>query len=471
LFVDTTYIPRLRSTFVAAGASLQAAVDAAQPGTRLILQKNATFEGPIVLPPKSGADYIYVETEDFLTPGRVDPKTEALAKIVTVGAHPAVIAGPGSHHYRFVGVDCLAPSQAIDTLVLLGDSESPDLAAQPHHIVLDRCWVHGDPTLGGKRGVSLQGGYQAVVDCHVSDWKGVGQDTQAIAGWNGAGPFKITNNYLEGAGENILFGGAPVRVTGLIPSDIEIRGNHISKPLAWKNEAWSIKNLLELKLGQRILISDNLLENNWAQSQAGFAVLFTVRNQTGSTTWATLADVTFQRNELRNSTNGFNLMGIDNESGVPTVASRRLLIAHNLITQIAGDQAGILFQILSGYEDVQINHNTCLNAGSTIVADYAPNPRFIFTNNIAQLNQYGVFGSGVGSGTACLEKYFPGAVFTANALQGDPANAPYYPPGNYFPATLEAVGFVDLAGGDLRLEATSPYHNAATDGTDIGAYG
>jgi hypothetical protein len=130
-----------------------------------------------------------------------------------------------------------------------------------------------------------------------------------------------------------------------------------------------------------------------------------------------------------------------------------------------------LFQILSGYEDVQINHNTCLNAGSTIVADYAPNPRFIFTNNIAQLNQYGVFGSGVGSGTACLEKYFPGAVFTANVLQGDPANAPYYPPGNYFPATLEAVGFVDLAGGDLRLSPTSPYHGAATDGTDIGAYG
>src|SRR5207244_5111792 len=30
------------------------------------------------------------------------------------------------------------------------------------------------------------------------------------------------------------------------------------------------------------------------------------------------------------------------------------------------------------------------------------------------------------------------------------------------------VGFVDLAGGDYRLAATSPYHNGATDGTDVG---
>ena len=40
--------------------------------------------------------------------------------------------------------------------------------------------------------------------CVPSDIKAVGQDSQAIAGWNGPGPFIIDNNYLEGAGENIL---------------------------------------------------------------------------------------------------------------------------------------------------------------------------------------------------------------------------------------------------------------------------
>jgi len=33
---------------------------------------------------------------------------------------------------------------------------------------------------------------------------------------------------------------------------------------------------------------------------------------------------------------------------------------------------------------------------------------------------------------------------------------------------MSAVGFVDLTGGDYRLASTSPYHNGATDGTDVG---
>jgi len=43
-----------------------------------------------------------------------------------------------------------------------------------------------------------------------------------------------------------------------------------------------------------------------------------------------------------------------------------------------------------------------------------------------------------------------------------------YPADNYFPASFSAVGFVDPWSGDYRLSSTSPYNNAATDGTDIG---
>jgi hypothetical protein len=45
-----------------------------------------------------------------------------------------------------------------------------------------------------------------------------------------------------------------------------------------------------------------------------------------------------------------------------------------------------------------------------------------------------------------------------------------YPRGNYFPSTLKNVGFVSLTDNtDLRLTGSSAYHNAATDGTDVGA--
>lgn len=44
-----------------------------------------------------------------------------------------------------------------------------------------------------------------------------------------------------------------------------------------------------------------------------------------------------------------------------------------------------------------------------------------------------------------------------------------YPSDNFFPASLEAVGFVDHAGGNYRLAPFSPYRKAGTDGKDIGA--
>ena len=33
---------------------------------------------------------------------------------------------------------------------------------------------------------------------------------------------------------------------------------------------------------------------------------------------------------------------------------------------------------------------------------------------------------------------------------------------------MNAVGFVNLTGGNYRLASTSPYKNAATDGSDVG---
>jgi hypothetical protein len=59
-------------------------------------------------------------------------------------------------------------------------------------------------------------------------------------------------------------------------------------------------------------------------------------------------------------------------------------------------------------------------------------------------------------------------VLQGNVIIGTP-DPRLYPPGNFFPATSAMVGFVDAAGGDYRLTDKSPYHGAATDGTDVGA--
>ena len=74
-----------------------------------------------------------------------------------------------------------------------------------------------------------------MLNSFISDIKAVNADSQAIVGYNGEGPFTIENNYLEAAGENVMFGGSDPAVTNLVPSDIVLRRNHLYKPLEWRN--------------------------------------------------------------------------------------------------------------------------------------------------------------------------------------------------------------------------------------------
>src|SRR6266700_6564662 len=128
-------------------------------------------------------------------------------------------------------------------------------------------------------------------------------------GWNGAGPFKIGNNYLEATGENVMFGGADPSIRNLVPSDIEIRHNHFFKPTSWRNVWAAVKNLFELKNAQRVFVEGNVFENNWAAAQAGWAVQFTVRNQDGRAPWSTIEDVTFRKNIVRTPGRGSTSWG------------------------------------------------------------------------------------------------------------------------------------------------------------------
>src|SRR6185295_19143823 len=179
----------------------------------------------------------------------------------------------------------------------------------------------------------------------------VGADSQAIVGWNGPGPFRIANNYLEAAGENVMFGGADPAIDGLVPSDIEVVGNHMAKPLAWRGGPWTVKNLFELKSARRVLVEGNLFENNWAAAQNGFAILMTVRTVDDSTPWAVVEDVIFTRNVVRRATSGVNILGLDDGSPTRSGRTRFVSIAHNQFLEIgepgrAG--SGIFIQVLAG---------------------------------------------------------------------------------------------------------------------------
>ena len=78
-----------------------------------------------------------------------------------------------------------------------------------------------------------------VLNSWIPDCKAVGQDTQALGGYNGPGNYVIENNYLEGAGENVLFGGADPPIPNLVTTNITFRRNYLSKPVAWRERRLS----------------------------------------------------------------------------------------------------------------------------------------------------------------------------------------------------------------------------------------
>src|SRR5580765_346552 len=314
VFLDTTYAaPAGRQTSVAAGGDLQGALNSAQPGDTIILQAGAIYTGNFTLPVKSGTAWIYVQSSALSSlPAagtRVAPaQASVMPKIVSPNTSPAISTAAGAHHFRFVGVEItttFASTSATNygLVMLEAPGGNTSLAQAPTDLVFDRCYIHGTPTGNVRRAIVMNSARTAVVDSYLSDLHEVGADSQALASWNGPGPFKIVNNYLEGAGENVLFGGVDPAIPNLVPSDIEIRRNHFSKPRSWRigdpayaGTAWTVKNILELKNARRVLVEGNLFEYTWPHSQGGFAILLTVRNQDGRAPWSVVEDVTFVSN-------------------------------------------------------------------------------------------------------------------------------------------------------------------------------
>ena len=464
------------------GRELQAAIDRARPGDTITLTAGQVYSGNFVLPVKPGSGFITIRTADLtgLPPqgARVSPRLAGkLAVIQSPDRQPAIRTAPGAHHWRLELLEFRGNQDGAGDIITLGDGgpAQRELTQVPHSLVIDRCYIHGDAVHGQKRGIALNSAQTTISNSYISDIKARGIEAQAIAGWNGPGPYTIENNYLEGSGQSFMLGGADPSIAGLVTADVVFKRNHLSKPLAWRDDRWTEKNLFELKNARRILIEGNLMEYSWQDGQVGYAIVVTPRNQDGRAPWATVEDVTFRNNVIRHAGGGMQIIGEDDNH--PSGPTKRITVANNLFYDISAKNwggSGAFILIGNGPSDVVIEHNTVYQSGNILMAyggsESQPTPitGVRFRDNIVRHNQYGVHGSGRGVGEDSLRAYFPGIVFTSNAIAG--GNARGYPAGNTFIAEEDwDTQFMNVAGGDFRLQTNSRFKKAASDGKDLGA--
>ncbi len=465
---------------VRAGDNLQAALNAAQPGDVVLLDAGATFSGNFTLPAKAGSTHITIRTstpDDRLPASgvRITPAhAPLLAKIQSPNTAPALRTAAGAHHWRLQLLEFGPNAGGFGDILQIGDGSWAQfqLSQVPSEIDVDRVYIHGDPAVGQKRGIALNGRSVTIRNSYISDIKSVGQDSQAIGGWNGPGQYTIENNYLEAAGENVLLGGADPAIPYVVAEDVVFRRNHVAKPLAWRGQPWQIKNLFELKNARRVLVEYNVFENNWNQAQPGYAILLTPRNQGGGCPWCVVEDVTFQYNVVRNAGGGINLTGFDDLN--PSAQTANVRFRHNLfsgVTQSSG--TGWFMLIGSQPRDIVIDHNTIDHDGTAVVYAHggtASAPErifgFVFTNNAARHNVYGINGANASTGNATISMYFPDGVIRGNWLAGGTASR--YPAGNLFAGDYDAA-FVNARASDYRLSPASLLLSAATDGSSVGA--
>lgn len=439
--VDVTMPAVTRTVRVPAGGDLQKAIDAARPGDAIVLESGAVYRGAFVLRPKRQSAtprWIVIRGATLPPDGaRVSPaQAAAMPKLVlTTGDRGAVNAADGAGYYRLIGLEMLAdPSvREMNALVRI-HSPTPDSADTPHHIVLDRVYVHGNDGLQLTRCVLANGAHVAVIDSYLSECHAKGRDSQAFESWQSPGPLLVENSYLEGAGENLMLGGGRPSVKGVIPHDVTIRRNHLYKPLEWKGR-WTVKNLLEVKSGIRVLVERNVLENSWVDGQIGTAFNLKSSSISRDSNDTETAHITVRSNRVRNVTAG---MSITPRQDGPAIAAHDILVTQNWFSDVGtvnGTRNGRMLVLGAGIKNLAIVRNTFLHNvpnGTGLLFDGDNIPGSLeFTGNVLTSGSAGsgIKGSGTAAGVASLERYWPGARVTGNAFVGVAATAAY-PGGN-----------------------------------------
>jgi hypothetical protein len=314
------------------------------------------------------------------------------------------------------------------------------------------------------------------------------------------GPYKIENNFLEAAGEVVMFGGG---TASSVPQDIEIRRNHLLRPLTWMpgnsgfvgssdGHPFIVKNIFELKNGQRVLFENNVLENCWGGfSQEGYAILITPKSQGHNLCpECRVLDITIRNSLIKSVGAGFQIANVKSDFGAVAKDGGRYSIHDLLIEDLDGERFhghGTLFQFSSSgfpLHDLSIDHITGEGSKSLFMigglTEGPKNPNFVFTNNLVGAGRQQIVTTGGGPKNCAFqpERQGPSGVFDScfgnakvagNVVIG---GSNKWPPDNSIAKRHSDIGFMVADrdhGQNYQLQPGSRYKKAGIDQKDVGA--
>ena len=516
---------------VPAKSNLATAIDDAKCGDTLLLPAGASFDAT-VLPSKKCDDQHYItvrtDTPDSKLPPegtRISPAWGGVASLPGRPPFAQPSGGPArllatvvarrpegvsvGDHLRFIGIEWTTPPDAnIGRIVT---------AEHTDHVIFDRNWFHAADGAEVGHGVGIIHGSHmiAVINSYISGLNCIARtgkctDATGIGGGGGDEPIstlKIYNNFVEAAGENIMFGGSGATI---VPTDIEIRRNHLFRPMLWKEgepgytpaasgNPYIVKNNFELKSAIRVLFEANLLENSWGGfSQTGYSILLTPKNQSNLCPVCRVNDVTVRFNRIRNVAGVLLIANALSKTGGSTTDGGRYSI-HDLFADDLHDKdykGGGPFLVLVStrppVHDIQIDHVTAFvkSVLLSVLNDGPRLPNFTLTNSVFSVGDRRQPVASAGGGPescasktqalgaeAVLQACFDPYQFDKNLIISGRGS---FPKGNIIVGSPEAAGIRDLKNGvskDPRLchekgpgcPKVSPGAGAASDGRDLGA--
>lgn len=511
---------------VSTSVDLQSAINAAAATCNVHIIVTASLSGNWTLPASNcGANPILIEGATIASlPPRHYPSAAIAGTLGivtltgTANNSAAIQVLDGANGYYLSGMEVTLAHAVTggctgnSACAIVGSGESTTtVAALPQNITFDRMLIHPAPCLADSvtapchyaiRGLDLNVVNGAVIYSNIYGIVAAGQDTQAIAIMNSTGPYMIAGNHLEATGENFISNtsctdnpggysmtGAPLGSQGWdskdqgipscpAPSDGTVRINHFTKQLAWQtmptgcvfaaNTCYDVKNLFEIKHGQRVLVDSNWFDTsyNGAQGEAYISNCFAqgiyvCRDQT-------VTNNLFEHLPSLGAFSGNGAVapsttcGAAGQPACTVQAGVNFLFRNNIVTDVnaveyggpgcnsttaSGCGTGTSWQF-QNTANVTVDHNTIINYPPLAPNGMAPNgvaglefgnnppstnAAFRWTNNI-QFGQPNANGSAAGGAIAGLPSpMFTNAIFVGDWWEGlgrfGLANAPAYPSG------------------------------------------